>query len=181
MGPGQRRVACAFPSPSWRNLVVGALRALFPEGESPKWQTAKRNIGALLQHLHETGTSRAGRIREGETWLSAAEREHAEFPFGGIIVRSSIQRRGYLVVADQLGLEECAAWTPPAPPVLRQPRELAEALAPLLRCARCIRFVDPYFDAADDTYFDPMREFLSAAQRRRDVKSLQIEIHFGIR
>lgn len=180
LGPGQPRVACAFPAAVWKNLVVAALRALFQEEQSPHWQAAKKNVEILLRHLHETGTTRNGRIGEGESWRTVVEREHALYPFGGIVVASSADRHDYLVVADQLGNEPFAAWDRPAPPVPRQARELAAALAPLLRYATCLRFVDPYFDAAEATFLDPMREFLSAAQRRRDVRSLQIEIHFGI-
>ena len=180
MGPGYPRVACAFPEAAWKNLVIGSLRELFPDGQSPRWQTAKRNIEVLLRHLHETGTTRTGKVRDGESWFVAVEREHAAYPFGGVLVKSSVARRPFLVVADQLGVEDFAAWTPAAPSVLRQPRELAEALAPLLRCATGLRFVDPYFDAADPTFRDPMREFLSAAQRRRDVNTLQVEIHCGM-
>lgn len=179
IGPGMSRVACAFPSDTWKNLVIAALRALFP-GESPEWQAAKKSIEVLLRHLQETGTARPGYISHGETWFAAAQREHGQYPFGGIVVKSSTLRRDYLVIADRLGVEEFAAWNRPARPVLRQPQELAAALAPLLRCAPCVRFVDPYFDATDQMFLDPMRELLAVMQQRRDRKDLQVELHFGV-
>ena len=147
MGLGQRRVACAFPSAAWRRLVMDAVQARFPEHASPEAQAARRNIDALLRHFHETGTRRNGRLVDGEAWLIAAIREHALFPFGGIVVRASATREPYLVAADQISDEDFPAWTPPAPPVPRRPMDLANALAPLLRWAMDLRFVDPYFDA----------------------------------
>jgi len=180
IGPGQRRVACAFPSASWRNLVMDAVRAKFPEPMYSESQTARRNVDALLRHLHETGTRRNGRIGEGESWLIAAIREHGYFPFGGIVVRTSATREPYLVVADRVGEEDFPAWTPPAPPVARRPGDLANALAPILRCAAQLRFVDPHFDAGVDAFLEPMRAYLLAAQNRRSVGELQIQIHFAV-
>jgi hypothetical protein len=63
---------------------------------------------------------------------------------------------------------------------LRQPRELANALAPQLRCATKLHFVDPYFDAADASFFEPMKEYLLVAQNRRGLDELQIQVHFGV-
>lgn len=76
---------------------------------------------------------------------------------------------------------ETAAWTPPAPPVVRRPRELANALAPILRSARQLRFVDPYFDAEDASFLEPMKEYLLVAQKRRSVGELLIQVHFAVR
>lgn len=181
LGPGLPRVACSFPVSTWKRLVVDALRALFPDSESAEWQTAQKNIEVLVRHFEETGTARKGAIPHGETWLAAAQREHGQFPFGGIIVRSAPQRRTYLIEADRFGAEDFPAWTPSMPPVQRQPKELANALAPLLRSARGLHFVDPYFDASVPSFFEPMREYLAAAQQRRDPAELVVEIHFGIR
>ena len=180
MGPGQRRVACAFPFPAWGRLVMNALQASFADPKSPEAQSARKNIEVLLRHIQETGTRRRGRLMDGESWLDAAMREHHEFPFGGIVVRSSSVATPYLVVAERMHEQEFPAWTPPAPPVLRRPRELADALAPILRCATKLHFVDPYFDAADETFFAPMREYLLVAQNRRGLDELQIQVHFGV-
>lgn len=180
MGPGQCRVACVFPSAAWRSLVMNSVQASFPESASPKSQRARRNIDILLQHLHNTGIRRNGRIGDGESWLIAATREHGTFPFGGIVVRTSAAREPYLVVADQVGEQDFPAWTPPAPSVARRPEDLANALAPILRCATQLRFVDPYFDAGVDEYFRPMQAFLRLAQNRRSVGELQIQIHLAV-
>jgi hypothetical protein len=146
-----------------------------------EWQTAKKGIEVLLRHLENIGTTRKGGVAANETWLAAAQREHGHFPFGGVVVRSAPQKRAYLIEADRFGEDDFPVWNPPAPPVLRQPKQLATALAPLLRSARGLHFVDPYFDANVEAFFDPMREYLAAAQQRRDPADLLVEIHFGVR
>lgn len=181
MGPGQRRVACAFPFPAWAKLVMGAVQASFPEGGSAEAQRARKNLEVLLRHLQDTGTRRSGRLADGESWLEAATREHGQYPFGGIVVRASSRAEPYLVVAERLGEEDFPAWTPPAPPVVRQPRALANALAPLLRCARQLRFVDPYFDVEVAAFFEPMKEYLLVAQQRRGVGELLVQVHFEVK
>ncbi len=181
MGPGQPRVPCSFPADSWGRMVVRALRAIFPDPESTEWQKAQKSIEVLLRHLEEIGTTRRGAVAAGETWLSAAQREHGAFPFGGIIVRSAPQRRSYLIEADRFGTDEFDAWNPAAPPVKRQPKELANALSPLLRSARGLHFIDPYFDASVPDFLEPMREYLATAQQRRTPTELSVEIHFAVR
>jgi|GEM_PF-1289383 len=181
MGLGQRRVHCAYPSAAWKKLVMNAFRASISDEKSPQGQNARKHMEVLLQHLAETGTRRSGRLQEGETWLKAAIREHAEFPFGGIVVRSFAGMHSEVIAADRIGAEDCPAWTPAAPPVVRQPQELANALAPLLRCATHVRFVDPYFDPEVREFFEPMKEYLLVAQKRRSVYELRVQIHFAIR
>ena len=180
MGLGQSRVPCSFPAAAWSKLVMGAVQACFPDPNAADAQQARKNIEVLLRHLQQTGTRRNGRLADREAWVIAATSEHAAFPFGGIVVRTSATRQPYLVAADQIADEVFPAWTPPAPPVARRPRELANALAPVLRCATQLRFVDPYFDADVAAFFDPMREYLLVAQNRRSVGDLRIQIHFAV-
>lgn len=180
MGPGLTRVPCSFPAAAWSKLVVEAVQAAFPDARAPEAQRARKNIEVLLRHLHDTGTRRNGRLTDREPWLDAARREHAAFPFGGIVVRASASREAFLVVADQMPEENFPAWAPPAPPVARQPGELANALAPLLRCATQVRFVDPYFDAGVDAFFAPMKAYLLTAQNRRSAGDLRVQIHFAV-
>ena len=139
-------------------LVMDAVQARFPEHASPEAQAARRNIDALLRHFHETGTRRNGRLVDGEAWLIAAIREHALFPFGGIVVRLLATRERISLPPTKPATRLSCLDAPP-PPVPRRPRELANALAPLLRWAMDLRFVDPYFDANVEAFFEPMREF----------------------
>ncbi|RYZ43920.1 MAG: hypothetical protein EOO71_01375 [Myxococcaceae bacterium] len=181
VGLGHRRVACVFPATAWTKLVMSAFQTSVPHEETAQWQSARKKIEILLRHLQDTGTRRNGRLIDGETWLNAATREHGQFPFGGIIVRSSGVVNAHVVAVDRLGEQDFPAWTPPAAPVVRQPKELATALAPLLRCAAQVRFVDPYFDADDASFFEPMKAYLLAAQQRRSVGDFQVQIHFAVR
>jgi len=180
MGLGTRRVPCIFPSASWKKLVMGALQKSIPEEEMARWQSARKKMDILLQHLHQNAARRSGRCAETESWLDAAVREHEEFPFGGILVGTTGLVHTHVVAVDKLADDEHPAWSPPAPPVVRQALQLAAALAPLLRSAHELRFVDPYFDADDPTFFEPMKAYLEVAQKRRTVGDLRIQIHFTI-
>ena len=181
LGPGQCRVPCAYPSAAWPKMVMNALRELVPPSEGARFQAARKNLDILLRHLKEIGTQRNGRMQDGQKWLDAALAEHAAFPFGGILVWSLASAGPEVVVADRLGEHEFPAWTPPAPPVARTARDLATAMAPLLRCASELRFVDPYFDAEDSTFYDPMELYLRVAQRRRSIGELRLQLHFWVR
>jgi hypothetical protein len=181
MGLGQRRVPCSFPFAAWNNLVMSAFRSIAPEAGTAAFQQARKNIEVLLRHLHETSTRRNGKLNDGETWLDAALREHGEFPFGGILVRTFDARHDDVVAADRISETDFPAWSPTAPPTLRDPEALARALAPVLRSPTELRFIDPYFDAADLSFFEPMRKYLLTAQRRRTIAGLRLQIHFAVR
>lgn len=152
-----------------------------PAGDGVKLQSVRKKMEILLRHLLQIGTRRNGRLGDRGTWLSAVMQEHSEFPFGGILVRTTDVENSYVIGAEGLAERECLTWNPPAPPILRQPKDLAMAMAPLLRSATQIRFVDPYFDSDLPEYFEPMKEYLSAAQQRRTLGELQIQIHFSVR
>lgn len=180
MGLGHPRVPCVFPSAAWKQLVMNAFQANHLDPASPHAHRARQNIQILLRHLEEISTRRNGKLADGETWLNAATREHKKFPFGGIVVCTSAASTPHIVAADRLAEQDHPAWTPPAPPVVRQPKELAKALGPVLRSAAQLRFVDPYFDADDSTFFEPMKEYLLAAQARRSIGDLRLQIHFSV-
>lgn len=182
MGPGQRRVPCAFPAAKWRRLVKDALDRLVDSEDGPTKQRARKNIEVLIQHLRTIGTERKGTVEEAHEWLAAALREHGEFPFGGILVQACATPTPDGVV-DASKLEEGANefWTPPAPSVARRAADLAAALSPLLRCAKDICFVDPFFDAGIAEYRDPMIAYIRAAQSRRDPRALRLAVHFEVR
>ncbi|MBI1945022.1 MAG: hypothetical protein HYS27_04960 [Deltaproteobacteria bacterium] len=181
LGRGHRKVPCTFPAARWKSLVIEAFQASSPPQNSPAGQAARKAIEVLLRHLDEVSTRRNGRIADAESWLTAACNEHGEFPFGGILVRNSGETHAALVCADRIGEVEFPAWNPAAPPVLRTAIGLATALAPLLRSASQLRFVDPYFDAEDASFFEPMREYLARAQARRTVGDLRLQLHLAVR
>jgi hypothetical protein len=143
-------------------------------------QQAQKNIEILLNHIQECSTRRSGTLQEHDPWIVAAVREHGQYAFAGILVRSTDMRSSYLVAADRLAVAKFPAWTPPAPPVPREAKALADALAPLLRSAAQLRFVDPYFDAEVQRFLEPMKEYLRVAQNRRKVEELRVEIHFAV-
>ncbi|AKF87021.1 hypothetical protein MFUL124B02_36415 [Myxococcus fulvus 124B02] len=172
-------MACAFPSPSWEKLVFGALDGLFGERNGP-WQSARKNIEILLKHFQETGTTRQGANEATLPWVDAAEKEHAAYPFRGIVVRVAEAPKPHWVVAATFGAVEHPIWSCDPGPVTRQAADLANALAPVLRAAKEIRFVDPYFDAGVREFLGPMTAFLGAAQARRTLADLRMSIHVAV-
>lgn len=66
------------------------------------------------------------------------------------------------------------------PPTARQATEIVRALEPMLRFARELRFVDPYFDAGLAEFREPMLAMLRAAQRRRVPTTVQFQLHTAI-
>lgn len=181
MGLGHRRVPCTYPVASWRNRVMAALEEDISGLEIARQQTARRNLDVLARHLEQSATRRSGRVEPPDSWLQAAVREHGEFPFGGILVREATNGHPAVVSAHHLPDQQPPTWSPAAEPTLRQPEDMARALAPLLRACRDLRFVDPYFDVTDAGSFEPMRAYLAAAQRRRGVGDLQVQVHFSVR
>ena len=72
----------------------------------------------------------------------------------------------------------CKHWEAPiGVPIQRQAIEMADCVAPMLRCATRILFVDPHFDPYQERYKKPLGEFLRRVDRKRGV--LTIELHAG--
>ena len=70
------------------------------------------------------------------------------------------------------------AWEVPIDvPIQRQAREMADCVAPMLRCATRILFVDPHFDPYRERYREPLGKFLRHVDRRRGT--ITIELHAG--
>ena len=74
----------------------------------------------------------------------------------------------------------CQHWEAPiGVPIQRQAREMADCVAPMLRCATRILFVDPHFDPYKERYRQPLGEFLRHVDRKRGP--ITIELHAGRR
>lgn len=79
--------------------------------------------------------------------------------------------------ADVLSSTSPAWEAPIGVPIQRQAREMADCVAPMLRCATRILFVDPNFDSYQERYKQPLSEFLRHVDRRRGA--ITIELHAG--
>jgi hypothetical protein len=180
-GIGRYRVACSFPSKHWEAQVWSAFHRNFPQADATK-QNAKKRLDVLLQHLSAEMARRQGVSPKDTPWLEAVLKEHNDYPFKGIILKSPpTSPKSHLLCADELDEKTESEWNPKRPVVLRQTAELAEALSPLLRCCTEARFVDPYFDANDPTFREPFGAFLEKAQARREPSAVKIELHTSVK
>jgi hypothetical protein len=179
IGFGTVRVVCEFPDKNWKTMVVSAASSLAANDEKVAQQQMRKRLEVLLNHLCQRCTRRPVDEVAEEQWIDAALRQHGRFPFGGILAESSadgVVRPSVIERGDANSL-----WEFPNKPVRRTASGLAQALAPLLRCSRKIRLVDPYFDVKSK-YLDVLRALLAEMVRFRssELSLVETEIHFAI-
>lgn len=151
-----RRIVSAYPR-KWRNLVWRAFKA----GPHASNQSAEMRLNALLTDLTQTIVKRHSTFEEIPVWLERAEAEHAQRPFHALVSRENPRRNEKVIPATKLINEGHPCWsiadTPPTP---RDARELATAVATILRTCQHIVFIDPYFDPQKPRFMEPMAAFL---------------------
>ncbi|MDI3289762.1 hypothetical protein [Polyangium sp. 15x6] len=176
-GLGCRRIASAFPSnEAWRRRVVEVLEATFVGRSEPEKQAARKRLDALLSHFRPI-SERRGAL--ATTWRQDILAEHREYPFAALLGHATPRPTAPIVIAEDLD-EQHPAWILPTPPTPRRAAEFAKALRPMLRFARDIRFVDPYFDPEKDNFSEPLAAMIEAAQQRRDPRGVRFQVHTAI-
>lgn len=169
-GYGAGRVVRMYPSKTnWRKLVWAALDADF----SPTDMDRKR-MAEIVRKLIESKVQRVGSEWNGALdWLTNAESEHLRKPFHAILAREN-PRNNETVMREADVLErEAAGWNAPHSMVVRRSAEnMAECVAPMLRCATRVLFVDPYFRAKKQRFRAPLAAFL-----RKVSPQARLEIH----
>jgi hypothetical protein len=178
MGIGTPRVPCEFPSATWVAEVMRALRASVPD--PVRFQNAKKHLDALLARLRQYATQRHGAVAQNERWLDAALREHGQRAFRGILVERNPGGLPSVVLEADTFAHDCPQWRVDHAPVLRDGRQLAALLGPMLLGARELRLVDPYFDAANASFRDPILRMLATFQTAHGTGPLRAEIHTTI-
>lgn len=108
-----------------------------------KWQERIKQITELAAECTRTTTKR----RNAVPWAQSFTGEHGRFPFEGILSArapdsASLPHRNF----DWLRMRDCHLFACPGSRLVhRSAQNLNDALAPLLRNASTITFVDPYF------------------------------------
>ena len=157
-GCGAGRVVGMYPSKTnWRKLVRAALDADF----SPTGKDRKR-VEEIVKKLIASKVQRDGSEWNGTLdWLTNAESEHLRKPFHAILAREN-PRNNETVMREADVLERKAAgWNAPHSMfVQRSAENMAECVAPMLRCATRVLFVDPYFRADKPRFREPLAAFL---------------------
>ena len=172
-GLGAGRVVSRYPK-KWTKLVWDAFEADFGKTASP---VDRSRMGKLLKQITKPVAKRPGRIWEAtHDWLTNAENEHTRKPFHAILARNN-PRGNTGVLRESEVLEGTAkGWDAPGTATVpRNAEEMAKSVAPMLRCATKILFVDPYFRANEERFRKPLTAFLQNA----DTQGLQraVELH----
>ena len=169
-GLGQGRLVSRYPK-RWSRLVRDAFR-----GNN---DLAQKRLEVLLVHLSERMVRRSN-IRwdaDSTSWLEKAEREHERRPFHAILARNNPENHAHVLTESEIE-DESALWKAGhGRPVKRNAVEMAEVVAPLLRCSSEVIFVDPHF-GPDQRYRRPFEAFLERMVRQRPGGTpKRIEVH----
>lgn len=156
-GVSQGRLISRYPK-RWKGQVYEALAAC---GE-----IERKRIEVKLQEIDAKLISRFHEWNDGIEWLANAEREHLQRPFRAIVARDNPRNDRFVLKGGELD-EGMAEWH--VDRSCRVPRDaisLADKLAPLLRCAQEIYFIDMYFDPNRQRSQRTLKEFCARAMAR---------------
>lgn len=157
-GYGAGRVVGMYPSKTnWRKHVWAVLDADFSPTDKDRMRMVE-----IVKKLIEAKVQRVGSEWNGTLdWLTNAESEHLRKPFHAILARENPRNNGTVMREADILEGEAAGWgTPHSIVVQRSAENMAECVAPMLRCATRVLFIDPYFRANERRFRDPLAAFL---------------------
>jgi hypothetical protein len=118
---------------------------------------------------------------EDLTWLENAQHEHDRLPFRAILARANPTAHLGTLLADEVDAS-APGWT--APRTLtpgRSATEMVSGFQWMLRIAREVIFVDPYFRPGEMRCRRPLEAFLGAIAQNRPVNPpSRIEVHTSL-
>ena len=157
-GYGAGRVVGMYPSKTnWRKHVLEALDADF----SPTDKDRTRMV-EIVKKLIASKVQRVGSEWNGTLdWLANAESEHLRKPFHAILARENPRDNETVMLEADILEREADGWdAPQSRRVQRSAESMSECVAPMLRCATRVLFVDPYFRANKRRFRKPLAAFL---------------------
>lgn len=157
-GCGAGRVVGMYPSKTnWRKLVWAALDADFSPTDKDRTRMAEIVKKLIASKVQRVGSEWNGTL----DWLTNAESEHLRKPFHAILARENPRNNGTVMLEADILEREADGWdAPQSRRVQRSAESMAECVAPMLRCATRILFVDPYFRANKRRFRKPLAAFL---------------------
>lgn len=168
-GVCQGRLISRYPK-RWKAMVYEALNGV---GE-----IERKRIEVKLQGIDDKMLARANQWDNNQHWLPNAEREHGTSPFHAIISNENPNAHGHVLAYDDLD-ENAPLWSIEREIVVaREASLLAAAVAPLLRTAKCVIFIDPHFDPYKPRVRNTIKTFLEACLVGRAGQNLErVEFH----
>ncbi len=174
-GSDKGKVVSRYPK-KWKRLVWEAFDDTF-SGPPSKKETARGRIEELVKQLTMPVVKRPGYIWDDSLgWLTNAENEHTRKPFHAILARDNPRRNTNIILEDAIVDGTPELWnTPGTRTVKRTAEAMAECVAPMLRCATKVLFVDPHFRATEERFRKPLAAFVRIIGTR--ASDLTIELH----
>ena len=172
-GYGRGRVIARYPR-RWERMVLDALHDCMPVEKSKIVERLTILKKCALYPRHHEWDS-------GKAWLDNAYAEHAKRPFSAIITQENPDASAAVICLADLDEFEEPRWRAERQRrIERTATEMAACAATLLRNAKAILFVDPYFTPKDQRFKRPLQAFLQiVAQRPPGIPVTRIEIHTG--
>ena len=164
------RLISQFPR-SWFKEVIAASAGM--------QEVERKRFVEKLNQAKQSKVIRSGRPYDPQTdWLQNAVAQQSATPFHAIIAGENPNSRDFIICVDDADESHRLMIAPSIWEVERTGSALADAMAPLLKCANKVLFVDKYFKFDDARYKDTLQKALSvmAANGLSDVRC---EIHFA--
>jgi hypothetical protein len=160
-GLGQPRIVSRYPK-RWRRLVLEAL------GRVDNVEPAR--VVELVQRLSERMVRRRGYVWHQErSWSENANAEHERAPFHAILARENPDGHSSVLTAAELN-DATPLWAVPrGRAIARRAVDMAAAVGAMLRIAKVIVFVDPYFGPDSLRHRRTLEAFLRAVTDGRAV------------
>ena len=168
------RVVARYPK-NWKRQVWEAFDQTF-EGSSGEKEKARGRIEELIKHLTIPMTKRSGTPDDSPHWLVNAEKEHERKPFHAILAHDNPRQNANVMLENDILDRKAERWDAPGTMTIpRTAEEIANCVAPMLRCATKVLFIDPYFRANEERFRKPLAAFLRIVDTR--TSKITIELH----
>ena len=171
-GVGQGRLVSRYPK-RWKKLVWNA--------SVGAGEFERKRLEVLLDHLSEQMLRRKNHNWDSDSggWIENAEQEHQRCPFHAIFARTNPKNQPQVLTESDLDLGEPKLWAVrDMLVVVRKAKEMADAVAPLLRSCTEAIFIDPYFCPQTTRYRRSFEAFLERMVRDRPGGiPKRIEVH----
>lgn len=177
-GVRSRRVPSAYPKKEWRKLIWEA----FIKSPYSEDQNAQTKITELVQNLWQNSIKRPSTFSEIKDWLERAEKEHEERPFHAILATTNPRNQECVIEVKKLMETGHSSWAiPDINSTLRNPEEIASAVAPIFKICRHALLIDPYFDPTKDRFCQTLEAFLNRCNHNVcGIDCFILEMHTSI-
>lgn len=175
-GMAAGRIVARFPG-RWNRLVFEAFDA---DPAMRSQDMRRKRVEELVTQLTLIHTKRPGNSwNEEEGWIENAIREHNREPFQMVLVAEKDSNQSNVHSIEEIEADPPEEWEAPHTKEVRKTApEMASAIASMLRMAKSIWFVDPYFRAQKPEFHLPLKEFLKHTSA---VRKPEIQIHVRLK